>query len=673
MGKSKPRIRQKNRADPTGKTKPPSDPELASIRESRILPVLKDLQSPDLKARSAAAIAIANLIEDTKCRKLLLREQIVKILLEQTLTDSSLDTRTAGWGILRNLALEEEADFCIHLYRQDVLTSIQGIVKTIIQTVESQDPPFSKLPGPQQTLVWTLTSSAIGLLSSLSEAQDEIVEAISKISTIPNFLFGLLSFEPTPSEVQNEVLSCLATLLEDNKPLAELVVENGDWLQRLMQIKDSGATTNVSACGVLHNIFTAMEWTDYKTPIEGASDATLIPTLVHTLENTTPSSNGTNGTNGNTTNSSPDQVLQLALEIIASISTSLQEALEHGHKHDFKNEEKFEGFEDEPVDDEMDADIDDAGSVDKEEDGDAPDSEMSMSEIEADMELVTGDASENEDSHIEEPTLSLLIRSATPAILPLAHPSQSENSNIHSCALSALNNIAWTISSIDFSSGHLNSLKKSWSALAQRTWSEIISPVLASNTADIELASAITSLAWAVSRSVGGEITLRADEHRKFMALYHASKSLVPEPEDSNGAAKKGEEEEDAFQSLGVKSLGVLGSLALSPCPVPLNREIGIFLLTTLSSLPNIPAADAVEALNAIMDIYADKSYEFDEEVFWKDGFHKHLDDCLPGARKLAKGVDKRRFGELRARVDEVVLNLVRFLKYKKTERGRKD
>lgn len=131
MGKSKPRIRQKNRADPTGKPKPPSDPELASIRENRILPVLKDLQSPELKTRSAAAIAIANLIEDTKCRKLLLREQIVKILFEQTLTDSSLDTRTAGWGILRNLAVEEEADFCIHLYRQDVLTGIQGVVKTV--------------------------------------------------------------------------------------------------------------------------------------------------------------------------------------------------------------------------------------------------------------------------------------------------------------------------------------------------------------------------------------------------------------------------------------------------------------------------------------------------------------------------------------------------------------
>lgn len=134
MAKSKPRNRQKNRTDPTGKPKPPSDPELAALREQRILPVLQDLQSAELKTRSAAAIAIANLIEDSKCRKLLLREQIVKILFEQTFTDSSLDTRTAGWGILRNLALEEEADFCIHLYRQDILTAIEGIVKTVCYT-----------------------------------------------------------------------------------------------------------------------------------------------------------------------------------------------------------------------------------------------------------------------------------------------------------------------------------------------------------------------------------------------------------------------------------------------------------------------------------------------------------------------------------------------------------
>jgi hypothetical protein len=131
MGKAK-RNRVKNRADPKAKpVKPPSDPELAAIREQRILPVVQDLQSADLKKRSAAAKAIAHIIEDTKCRKLLLREQIVRILFEQTLTDSNLETRSAGWGILRNLALEEESDFCVHLYRQDILTAIEAVVRDV--------------------------------------------------------------------------------------------------------------------------------------------------------------------------------------------------------------------------------------------------------------------------------------------------------------------------------------------------------------------------------------------------------------------------------------------------------------------------------------------------------------------------------------------------------------
>jgi hypothetical protein len=133
MGKSKRRNRAKDhRANPTAKAiKPPTDPELAELRQKRILPVLQDLQSPDLNTRLAAARAITNLIDDIKTRKLLLREQIVKILLEQTLTDLSVETRADGWGILRNLVIEEDRDFCVYLYRQDILTAIDGACESV--------------------------------------------------------------------------------------------------------------------------------------------------------------------------------------------------------------------------------------------------------------------------------------------------------------------------------------------------------------------------------------------------------------------------------------------------------------------------------------------------------------------------------------------------------------
>ena len=123
MGKFK-KPRNTNRTDPTGKpTKPPSDP--------RILPVLQDLQSVELKKRSTAASLIANLVEDEATRKQLLRGQIVRILFKRTLCDSNIETRTAGWGILRKLALEEGADFCVHLYRQGVLKPLEENVKSV--------------------------------------------------------------------------------------------------------------------------------------------------------------------------------------------------------------------------------------------------------------------------------------------------------------------------------------------------------------------------------------------------------------------------------------------------------------------------------------------------------------------------------------------------------------
>lgn len=458
-------------------------------------------------------------------------------------------------------------------------------------------------------------------------------------------------------------------LTEDNKQLAETISSHSSWLSSLIQLKESEHSYKaVAACGVLHNIFGAMEWFDHNTPLEGASDATLIPVLVHAIES---ASDGMDETNGDTT---PLPMIEktrlLALELIASIATSLQEALEHGATY----EKEFEGFEEDDLKMEgenADGDLSDLGD----DDGDEND-EMTQEEIEADMDMVTGDDRRDE-SPVEQITLERLVREAAPIILSLARPSQegsqTGNDLVQFHAVSALNNIAWTISSIDFSATHLGKLKGYWSGLAQRIWNEVISTALASNTADVEVATSITSLAWAVARSSKGLVKTQADEHRKFMSLYQASKGLEKTPDSPMSGNKTSSENNDVdeFQGLGVKCIGVLGSLALDPAPVELNREIGVFILTVLAGLPEVPAADTVEALNQIFDIYADKEYDYDEAVFWKDGFYKHLEDISPKSKKMAKAIDKRKHPELRARADEANLNLTRFLKYKRAEKNR--
>ena len=129
MGKSRRNRANAHRSDPISKQaktpKPPSDPELAALREQRILPVLKDLRSVEPKSRTAAAGAVANIIHDTKCRKLLLREQVVHVVLTETLTDANLESKAAGWEILKVLAQNEESDFAVHLFRSDILSAAE--------------------------------------------------------------------------------------------------------------------------------------------------------------------------------------------------------------------------------------------------------------------------------------------------------------------------------------------------------------------------------------------------------------------------------------------------------------------------------------------------------------------------------------------------------------------
>ena len=516
------------------------------------------------------------------------------------------------------------------------------------------------MPKAHRDLTWNLIGSIVNLLSTLSEAKDDIVEAITRIPALLHFPFGVIALDTIPADLEIEVLISLISLSEDNKPLAKHMLDHAFLREGLTQISNSGEAKAVPACAVLHNFFTVMQWYDHNTPIKGCSDAMLIPLLVQSMD--TPQSSGNISHLGD---SNPPQILQLAVETIASIATCLEEALKHGSRH----EEEFKGFGNDGADakkemrDGMDPNDDDVDLSDEDNEMDKDDESMHSEEINADMDIVTGDGPNEDENSAEEATFDRLVRIATPKLLQLA----ITESPIRPYALSALNNVAWTVSNIDFSSSHLESLQNFWGLMGQQIWNEIITPVLGSNTADIELASSVTSLAWAVARSVHGVIEIKSAEHRKIMALYQASRNL--EESGESGSAKRYDEPGDAFQGIGVKAIGVLGRLALSPAPAELNREIGLFFLTILSGIPNTAAADVVEALNQLFDIYADKKYAFDEAVFWAGGFHKHLEQILPRAKKLAKGIDKRKFGELRARLDEAVLNLGRFLKYKQTER----
>ncbi|KAI0184424.1 hypothetical protein EV127DRAFT_238437 [Xylaria flabelliformis] len=646
------RAKAGQRSDPIAKpVKPPSDPELAAIREKSILPVLKDLQSADPKRRTAAAGAIANIVQDTKCRKLLLREQVVHILLTQTLTDASLESRAAGWEILRVLTAEEEADFCVHLYRIDVLTAVQHAAAKVTEALISPNPAFSKRSRAEQNYIWCIAEALTEIVAALAASQDEALDSASTNLEILRLLFNLISNDSTTASVLKSALSCMITMSEDNRQFVEAVLGDSanQCYKHLIALRNGDGFKAALACGVLHNVFSAMDWNDQSPGRDGACDAVLVPTLSHTLACTSLGESAANGDNS----ASPADVLQIALEVLASIGTTLQNSLGKGNRP-----KKGTAGKADTKDDAMDADEDEDVSGDEPAD---EDDEMNEDEMEADMDMVTGaDDDADEPSGIDDlPTLKELVQRAIPQTVKLfrtVHGNDELSTLIRTHALTALSNIAWTVSCIDFSEGANTAILEAWTPVAKLIWSDAIAPVLASDTSDVDLATVVTSLAWAVSRTLHGQSFLSGDEHKKFISLYHASKSLDANPEDP-------------FQSLGVKCIGVLGQLALDPAPISLNREIGVFLVTVVAALPETPAAESVEALNQLFDIYGDENSANDKEVFWKDNFLEHIEATVPKVKAMVKTVDKRKSTELRGRAEEANLNLSRYIQYKQKHR----
>lgn len=540
----------------------------------------------------------------------------------------------------------------------------------------SKELEFQKKAKAEQATVLSIASSLISLLTALAEAQDEILEVISANATITRFLFLVGSHElshlPNAVALRSDALACLMILCEDNRQLSDRIVISKEprFYETLMSLREDPSSDGVLACGVLHNLFLSLEGADVALP---ADDASLIPSLCKYLGLFQPSQPPVDATGW----ANPVECHQLALEILASIGTNLNTSGDAPPDHPPKAAKGA------PKDDEEMDDVDGAGSDGEGPDGegDDEDDEMDQDELEADMDMVTGADDDREEGNIDDmPVLKAVIQTAVPELVRIASLSPDDDAAIRlqGLALSALNNMAWSVSLIDFSDPHSAPIQRAWQPAGRAVWTGAIAPILAADTADVGLATRVTSLAWAVARSLRGTDAsfLVGDEHRRFIALYQATKGTPPLPSSSSSSANPTNlnptdpqnPQEDPFQALGVKCVGVLGQLALSPCPTDRNRDIGTFLVTLLAGLPDrqIPPADAVEALDQIFDVYGNEDPAHDRDVFWRDGFLKHLEDVLPHARAMVKTIDKRAQGELRQRADEAVLNLNRFLAYKR-------
>lgn len=526
--------------------------------------------------------------------------------------------------------------------------------------MESKATPFSKTATAEKSTLASIAASLISLSTALAEAGDDILVAIATNPFIINLISMNVSYraegdaEDPFSKLRTDALACFMILCEDNDKLAESISKASEspFVTTIMALKDEVSSDGILSCAVLHNIFASLASSRKANEESDGDDAILVPTLTKAIAAYDPSSATSNGSGW----SDPIEYQQLALETLAAIGTTITAVMSGGPA---PNKPRRDGPAKPAVDEEDDEDMGEAdeladdGEEEEDEDADEDAGEMDQAEMEADMDFVTGaDVDESVD---DQPLLQALLDVALPELIRIAssQPTNSESMAIQGHALSALNNIAWSLSLFDYSKEHNAGIQKAWSPVAHRIWKTVVSPILASDTADLDLATQVTSLAWAVARVLHSKTPLKPNEQQKFITLYQATKGAPA----SDG---------DPFQSLGVKCIGVLGELALSPCPEDLNREIGTFLMTVIASLPQTPAADSVEAYSHVFVIYGDEEFAYDKPVFWANKFANHLEVSVAKARTMAKSVDKKSQPELRLRADEVVMNLTRFLAYKK-------
>jgi hypothetical protein len=499
--------------------------------------------------------------------------------------------------------------------------------------------------------------SIVSLCTALAEAQDDILEAVAGNAAVNGLLFSIVTAKADDAEhARSDALACLMVLSEDNLKLAARITssKHSQVFETLLALKGEVSGDGVLACAILQNLFASLQDEQSSANIDIPDTSVLIPTLSKAVAGITADSEKSKEDNW----SNPVQYQQLALEVLASIGTSLHSAQDDEPRDTPRQNGKEAGDEDD--DDMAEAEADSDGE--DEAAGSDEDDEMDEDAMQADMDMVTGADDDEDAGHgIDDlPVLKGLLQQALPEIIRVASlpPRDEDSMKFQSLALSALNNISWSVSMVDFDDEQSAGIQRAWSPIGKSVWQNVITPILSSDTADVTLATQVTGLAWAVARTLRSETPLKPGEHNKFISLYQATRGSEATKND-----------DDPFQGLGVKCIGVLGQLALDPAPASLNRDIGMFLITLLASLPETPVADAVEALNQVFDIYGDEEFAYDREVFWKDNFLKHLEDLRPKAKAMVKTVDKRTHAELRMRADEALLNLEQFIAYKNRHR----
>lgn len=642
MGKLKgKRNNRKNRLNPLSKKR---DTEKENnrdetVKQQKVLPVIERLKSSVPNEKAMAISAIVLLCEDAKMRKLLIKEGIISLVMERCLNDSNEEIVVDAFGLLRNLTLEEGYDVAMHLWRSNIWESIEASllrIKSSFEYLENNPPKDETRPkvktqlDPKIQLLYDFTENIMALIVALASASDDLLEKIfQRVDNATALAVDIINWNipkiRTTFSLLNSLLEFIFEFSSASSAFISSLVSSTSF--DLAKLRNFGSLAafgeNILGKVYIEGISFHIEETTHTEEDKNAVSFSILSSLladVTTIDLArdiailNPEDNASNPIQGNINRTEKDNSADLYTHQLEKLQAKADiQAIETG------------------------VDI--------------------MSSVWEYLSL----KDEFGNSTVLNPDItSLILNTAFPCLLELLKSEIERNMKLEILdkVLASVNNLCWLFISLD-------TIPVPWYESLILLWNMMMS--ILNRNDDLSIQKDALNVSWAIVKSLGAEVDQELDT------------SIIGKLISKCNGLRDGDNQSnlDALSTTNhfiLAAVGFLGSIAQIANNADITGEISDFLMLMAENCLKNPDQNdtikeiAIECLNFIYDIFADKSFSYDYELFVKKDYVHKLQHLEPHMKVTYKSIDKNRHPYLKLKAEETWLNLNRFIEYKKSE-----
>ncbi|CUM67460.1 uncharacterized protein PRCAT00005156001 [Priceomyces carsonii] len=605
MGKLKrSKNNRKSRSNPLGrKNSDNQDHKDEQLRQSKVLPLISKLSSTAANDRSLALSAITVLSEDERMRKLLLKEKLISIVMEQCLNDSNDEIVVESFGLLRNIGIEEGYSSVKHMWRSDIWTAIEHSllkIKTSFEFLGEHSEEKQDKSKIQLLLDFTenILSLIIVILQEGEEFEDKIVDNIdSSLELVANLINSGSQYKFVTLKLITSALEYIYEFTSDSLKFIQKLEQNG--LFQLQKINDISSASNnkldeVYFQGIKFNILEALGQYEDKEELTSQILISLFDiTTTIDIDN-----------------------LQLKNKSLDNALEPIQNGKEVSHQ--------LSG--------------DDNATINVK-------NELACLEVSLDIiTSIVEFASFNETGEpiqLSDKLLFTLMTKTYPLITELL---KKENSVLPlEKELTTLNNLCWMfLTCVSIPVEWYEKSLAAWDIVVQRT--QVLE--------DYQIQALGLNILWAIVKAIGPQVQTKIT---KDMITLLISKCEQLQDIDSI-----------QFVLSAVGFLGSIAPVIGDIESVSNISRFIVVTIQHFSEVQEPTATEVcIEGLNLLYDIFGDKEFDYDEPVFVQQNYIGKLQEIEPKILKMYRLIDKNKNQQLKLRAEEVWINLPRFIEYK--------